>query len=406
VFALDITNPDAFGTSSILWEFVDADIGQFIGSPVLTRLNNGRWAVLIGNGYNSDQNRGFLFVIDAVTGELIRKIDTGDCVASDSPCLSNGLADVTPWDNNRDGTTDYAYAGDLRGNVWRFDLSSATASEWAVAFGTPEAPLPLYRALDASGNPQAITSNIEVLLNPADGVRWITFGTGRFLAGTDRADTSTQTWYGLYDNYSSGTLTSPVTGRSNFAQRLVLFETALYTPETTEVNPDRVRVISAPGDTAGGEAMTDTDGNYVKQGWYLDLLPPSGTPQGERMFYGVQAFGTALFATTAIPADDPCSPGGNGWLLTIDPYTGGRLQQNVFINREMVTVTVGGQSVNYNVSGVAFDSVPSRSIVVQNDKGTGTGTAITPTADARTNPEEINLPGVFGRLSWRELIND
>ncbi len=434
VFALDITNPDSFGTSSILWEFTDSDLGQFIGNPVLTRLNNGRWAVLIGNGYNSDQNRGFLFVIDAVTGALIRKIDTGDCVASDSPCLSNGLADVTQWDDDGDGTADFAYAGDLRGNVWRFDLTSATASEWKVAFGTTEAPLPLYRALDASGNPQAITSNIEVLLNPADGVRWISFGTGRFLAGTDRADTSTQTWYGLYDNYLGGTLTSPVTGRSNFAQRVVLFETALFTPETTDINPNRVRVISAPGDTSGGAAMTDADGNYVKQGWYLDLLPPSGTQQGERMFYGVQAFSTALFATTAIPADDPCSPGGNGWLLTLDPYTGGRLQDNVFINREPVTVSVEGQpSVNYNVSGVGLLSIPSRPILVRNDAPAGDGSVsgggstggtggqplgspcttlsgqagvLIGLANGETVCESLNLPDIFGRLSWRELIND
>lgn len=432
VFALDITNPATFDTNSILWEFTDPDLGQFIGNPVLTRLNNGRWAVLIGNGYNSDQNRGFLFVIDAVTGALIRKIDTGDCVVTDNPCLSNGLADITQWDNDGNGTTDYAYAGDLRGNVWRFDLSSATVSEWKVAFGTTEAPLPLYRALDALGNPQAITSNIEVLLNPADGVRWISFGTGRFLAGTDRADTSTQTWYGLYDNYADGTLTSPVTGRSNFAQRVVLFETALFTPETTDINPERVRVVSAPGDTSGGDAMKDADGNYVKQGWYLDLLPPTGTQQGERMFYGVQAFSTALFATTAIPADDPCSPGGSGWLLAIDPYTGGRLQDNVFINSQPVTVTIGGQSVNYNVSGVGLLSIPSRPILVRNDAPVGDGsvsggvtppppcnvagcTCQTPTgqasvlvnlSDGTLGCRDIALPDDFGRLSWRELIND
>lgn len=433
VFALDITDPDTFDTNSILWEFTDADLGQFIGNPVLTRLNNGSWAVLIGNGYNSDQNRGFLFVIDALTGTLIRKIDTGDCVATDSPCLSNGLADITQWDNDGNGTADYAYAGDLRGNVWRFDLSSAVASEWRVSFGTAEAPMPLYRALDASGEPQAITSNIEVLLNPADGVRWISFGTGRFLAGTDRADNSTQTWYGLYDNYLGGTLTSPVSGRSNFAQRVVLFETAFFTPETTDINPNRVRVISAPGDTSGGEAMLNADGNYVKQGWYLDLLPPTGTQQGERMFYGVQAFSTALFATTAIPADDPCSPGGNGWLLTLDPYTGGRLQDNVFINREPVTVTVGDQSVNYNVSGVGLLSIPSRPILVRNDAPVGDGSVsgggstggtggqplgspcttlsgqagvLIGLATGETMCESLNLPDIFGRLSWRELIND
>ncbi|MDP3288814.1 MAG: pilus assembly protein PilY, partial [Methyloversatilis sp.] len=158
------------------------------------------------------------------------------------------------------------------------------------------------------------------------------------------------------------------------------------------------------------------------------------TQQGERMFYGVQAYSTALFATTAIPADDPCSPGGNGWLLTLDPYTGGRLQDNVFINREPVTVSVEGQpSVNYNVSGVGLLSIPSRPILVRNDAPAGDGSVsgggstggtggqplgspcttlsgqagvLIGLANGETVCESLNLPDIFGRLSWRELIND
>ncbi len=441
VYALDITNPDAFDATKVMWEFTDSDFGKFIGKPVFTRLSTGRWAVLLGNGYNSDQYRGFLFVIDAVTGALIRKIDTGDCAASDDPCISNGLADVTPWDDDGDGDADYAYAGDLRGNVWRFDIGSETPSEWKVSFGTTDHPQPLYRAKDSTGKPQPITSNVEVLLNPADGVRWISFGTGKFLASGDRADTSVQTWYGLYDNYPSGTETSPVSGRSNMAQRLVLFETSTYLPDTTDLNPNRVRVISAPGDDTGGAAMTDADGNYVKKGWYLDLLPPSGTAQGERMFYGTQVFSTALFATTAIPADDPCSPGGNGWLLSIDPFTGGRLNANVFLNRDPITITNpdDGSSVTYNVSGIGLSSIPSSPILVRSDapasggsgSGSGSGTGgedgeggetggtggtggstaggtevLVNTSDLGILRERLNLPDRFGRMSWRELIND
>ena len=442
VFGLDITDPDSFGTSKVLWEFTDSDLGKFIGKPVFTRLNTGRWAVLLGNGYNSEQYRGFLFVIDALTGALIRKIDTGACPTADDPCVSNGLADVTPWDDDGDGNVDYAYAGDLRGNVWRFDIGSATASEWKVSFGTTDSPMPLYRARDASGKPQPITSNVEVLLNPADGVRWVSFGTGKFLAGSDRADLSVQTWYGLYDNYPSGATTSPVTGRSNLAQRVVLFETATYLEGTTNVNPDRVRAISAPGDQTGGDAMTDADGNYTKKGWYLDLLPPSGTAQGERMFYGTQVFSTALFATTAIPADDPCSPGGNGWLLSIDPFTGGRLNAKIFLNRDPIAISnADGSTTNYNVSGIGLTSIPSSPILVRSDAssgsgasgssgsttggeagegsegGTDTGTAtggntagstdvLVNTSDLGILRERLNLPDRFGRMSWRELIND
>jgi type IV pilus assembly protein PilY1 len=224
VFALDITDPDTFGTTKVLWEFTDSDFGKFIGKPVFTRLNTGRWAVLLGNGYNSDQNRGFLFVIDALTGALIRKIDTGPCPTADDPCVSNGLADMTPWDDDGDGNVDYAYAGDLRGNVWRFDIGSATASEWKVSFGTTDSPLPLYRARDAAASrsrsrrTSRFCSTRQMACAGSASARAIP---GR----PDRADMSVQTWYGLYDNYASGTTTSPVTGRSNMAQRVVLFET-------------------------------------------------------------------------------------------------------------------------------------------------------------------------------------
>jgi type IV pilus assembly protein PilY1 len=441
VFALDITDPDAFGTGKVLWEFTDSDFGKFIGKPVFTRLNTGRWAVLLGNGYNSDQNRGFLFVIDALTGALIRKIDTGACPIADDPCVSNGLADVTPWDDDGDGNVDYAYAGDLRGNVWRFDIGSATASEWKVSFGTTDCRC---RSI-AQGMPRQAAADHVERRGSAEPGRRRALGQlrhGQVPGRPDRADLSVQTWYGLYDNYASGTTTSPVTGRSNMAQRVVLFETATYLEGTTNVNPDRVRAISAPGDETGGDAMTDADGNYTKKGWYLDLLPPSGTAQGERMFYGTQVFSTALFATTAIPADDPCSPGGNGWLLSIDPFTGGRLNAKIFLNRDPIAVSnPDGSTTNYNVSGIGLTSIPSSPILVRSDASSGSGTSggsggttggeagedseggtdtgtttggntagstdvLVNTSDLGILRERLNLPDRFGRMSWRELIND
>jgi type IV pilus assembly protein PilY1 len=208
------------------------------------------------------------------------------------------------------------------------------------------------------------------------------------------------------------------------------------------VNPDRVRAISAPGDETGGDAMTDADGNYTKKGWYLDLLPPSGTAQGERMFYGTQVFSTALFATTAIPADDPCSPGGNGWLLSIDPFTGGRLNAKIFLNRDPIAVSnADGSTTNYNVSGIGLTSIPSSPILVRSDASSGSGTSgssggttggeagedgeggtdtgtttggntagstdvLVNTSDLGILRERLNLPDRFGRMSWRELIND
>ncbi len=431
LYALDVSDPTIPANNAasrrVMWEFSDADFGRFTGKPVVGRMNNGDWAVLVGNGYNSNEYNGFLFVVNATTGELIKKIDTGACPETDDPCISNGLADVTPWDEDNDGDIDYVYGGDLRGNLWRFDVTSSTPSQWKVSFGTDTSPLPLFRARNASGTPQPITSKVEVLLDPSTGTRWVSFGTGQFLGDTDRSSTAMQTWYGLYDNYPNAA-TSPVSGRSDLAQRVVLVETEQTTTTETE-NAEgetettsesvKVRVISAQGDTTGGDRVIDADGTYIRKGWYLDLVPPTGTAAGERMIYGVQAFGGALFATSAIPADDPCTPGGSGWLMAIDPYTGGRLDADLFANRTQVTVTTGDTSTNYYVSAVSTGSMPSSPILVRNEGGSGnqsggsTGGTTVGRSDALVNTsdlgilrERLNLPDRFGRISWRELIAD
>ena len=432
LYALDVSDPtiptDNPAGRRVMWEFSDADFGRFTGKPVVGRMNNGDWAVLVGNGYNSNEYKGFLFVVNAVTGALIKKIDTGACPETDDPCVSNGLADVTTWDEDSDGDIDYVYAGDLRGNLWRFDVTSSTESEWKVSFGTPTSPLPLFRARSASGTPQPITSRIEVLLDPSTGTRWVSFGTGQFLGDADRSSTARQTWYGLYDNYPNAA-TSPVSGRSDLAQRVVLVETTQTTTtetgttegETTEGETEttgesvKVRVISAQGDTVGGDKVIDADGTYIRKGWYLDLVPPSGTAAGERIIYGVQAFGGALFATSAIPADDPCTPGGSGWLMAIDPYTGGRIDSDLFANRTQVTVTSGDSTTNYYVSAVSTGSMPSSPILVRNEGGSsnqsggtkvGRSDALVNTSDLGILRERLNLPDRFGRISWRELIAD
>jgi len=43
---------------------------------------------------------------------------------------SNGIASPSPADYDGDHITDYVYAGDLLGNVWRFDLTSSDPTQW------------------------------------------------------------------------------------------------------------------------------------------------------------------------------------------------------------------------------------------------------------------------------------
>jgi hypothetical protein len=134
-----------------------ADMGYSYSQPVIVKTNDAAssWIVLFGNGYNSHNGHAVLFILDPKDGSVIKAIDTGV-----GPC--NGLSSPTAVDINGDFTVDYVYAGDLRGNMWKFDLTG-TVSEWDVAFedggGTPQ---PLFQAKDGSKT-QPITTKPDVM---------------------------------------------------------------------------------------------------------------------------------------------------------------------------------------------------------------------------------------------------
>jgi type IV pilus assembly protein PilY1 len=187
VFALDVTSPDAFSPSKVLWEFPNADtpdadkleIGEGIAQPVIARLKAGnKWVAIFGNGYNSQSGQASLFIVDLNTGELLKRIPVG-------ATGSNGLAAPVPVDVDGDRITDYVYAGDLMGNIWRFDLNGTTQSSWTAGLvsgtGTNRTAKPVFKARTG----QAVTTRITVGSHPMGGVM-LYFGTGRFLGETDR----------------------------------------------------------------------------------------------------------------------------------------------------------------------------------------------------------------------------
>src|SRR5262249_54527639 len=145
----------------LLWEFTDAqdaDLGDTFSRPSIVRMHNDKWAAIFGNGYNntspdtytSTTGNAVLYVVDLATGALLKKIDTGVGTAQDPTGQNrpNGLATVAVVDTNSDGIVDYAYAGDLFGNLWKFDLTDANPSNWKVSYTSGTSPAPLYVAVD------------------------------------------------------------------------------------------------------------------------------------------------------------------------------------------------------------------------------------------------------------------
>ena len=185
VYALDVTTPEDFGTASgsdlVMWEFTgrdDADLGFTFGKPVVRKLNNGKWAVIFGNGFNnttaignegvSSTGRAYLYILlldGPGAGEAwvqntnYFKIEVKSPSEGVSPTLPltppNGLASPAAVDVDLDGVTDYVYAGDRQGNVWKFDLTSSDPDQWKVAFGSLSSPLPLFSATNSNRNGSA-----------------------------------------------------------------------------------------------------------------------------------------------------------------------------------------------------------------------------------------------------------
>ena len=157
-------------------------------------MNNVRWALITGNGYNSTNGRPVL-LIQYLTG-ADTSVDKITAASTGANATDNGLSTPRPVDLNGDGTVDVVYAGDLKGNMWKFNISNKVSSNWGVALGGN----PLYIAKDSTDTRQPITSAPNVRTNKSVGGMMVAFGTGRNVTDGDRSDrTSVQTVYAVLD---------------------------------------------------------------------------------------------------------------------------------------------------------------------------------------------------------------
>jgi len=226
-------------------------------------------------------------------------------------------------DTNNDFTAAYIMAGDLQGNLWKFDVRDTSPSNWRVAYSNAGKPAPLFTAKDNNDTPQPITSRPEVIhhLEGRDGLM-VFFGTGKYIETTDPENHDTQTVYGIWDNGA------PVSGRGVLqAQSLV--------SETT-VNGNHVRLTTANSIT------WDT-----QQGWYFDF-----PALGERAVSNPLLRNGRLILTTLIPNTGACSSGSPSWLMEFDANSGGRLNfppfdldgDKKFTDSDQVSISNGNSS--------------------------------------------------------------
>lgn len=293
VFALDVSNPASPGTGMVKWEFTDVDMGDSFSKPQIGRLPNGTWVAIFGNGYNSASENAYLYIVDLNSGALIRKIAVG-------AATGNGLSSPTLLDSDGDKVIDTAYAGDLKGNLWKFNLSASSAATWGVA----NSGLPLFRARNDAGEEQPITAQPVVGGHTISG-HMIYVGTGIYLGASDILDLKVQSFYGIWDDGTAITTTN----RSELQEQTLLAQTTEF---NTEVREASTTVVTYPG----------------KRGWYMDFDVPS--PKGERIVTtALLRYGRVIFLTL-IPSTDACVPGGESWLMELDAQSGAALPGSNF----------------------------------------------------------------------------
>lgn len=333
IFALDISDPYSYGGdtsgSNVLWEYsgssaadtandgtgvTDADgMGYTFSQPQIGRLNSGDWVAIFGNGYNSVSERAFLYIVNLSDGTLIKKIQT-------TATLSNGLSTPRLHDNNGDKIIDYVYAGDLQGNMWKFDLTSDNSDDWTAST--------LFIARNTGNQIQPITAQPTIGTHASGGVL-VYFGTGSYLTNNDVSDTTIQSFYAIWDKPSSETV-----ARSSLVQQSIIVEVLSGTTKTLDNctddpdTPANECLITFNYDLRGTSA--NTVDYTTKLGWYMDLVPTSGVAAGERVISSAIIKYDRVIFLTAIPSADPCNPGGTSWLMEIDARTGGATSVSSF----------------------------------------------------------------------------
>lgn len=344
VFALDVTTPSS---PTLLWEFTsdnDSDMGYSAPKPVVARLHSGQWAALIPNGYNSSSGKAVLFALDIQTGTKLAKLEAQTSATdtyTDSTGSSNGLANIRTADFNSDGVVDYVYAGDMLGNIWRFDLydrsnstifgkckssCSAIKDQFRVSFsGTP-----FYVAKDSNGARQPITAAPTLVRHPTNLGYLVVVGTGRYVNLADKTSPfQTQTLYSIWDRQTAGQgATSSAT--SEKARTDLQEQTISESNMTINGTSTGVRLLSQTRFTwytEGAEGTADTD--VSKWGWYIDLKTGDASA-GERLINPMTLYGQGLILSTIQPDNDACEADLRGFTYGINPYTGGRTAFNLF----------------------------------------------------------------------------
>lgn len=463
-FALDVTTPEEFSTATaknivvldktrgtsegervctttdavcIRMKNEEADIGHITAKATIdpgnsmrsnqfTRLNNNRWAVILGNGYNSTNQRAVLLIQYLDGGKELLAIPTTDDAPGTGLAKDNGLSSPTLVDINNDGRADIVYAGDNLGNLWKFDITSQNSENWNVAFNKE----PLFTAkgpssLNASEREktQSITAppivranNRKIITGTGTnkstdivGGLMVAFGTGRNLEKYDTDNVDVQTLYSVLDStrYSTnGTRVSIHPGAGTCAP--IRLTDCIPSPQSlgTGISSAKLAQQKITENSSNFDAIEAVDelnentwNNY--NGWYIDL-----PVVGERILKPLQFFdGSNILAIySQVPAKGS----------DIDPNTESCEASGVEEERQFLTTIniIDGKRSAISIFDTNNDSIFDDADLFASRKKIGKGARNLIKSgrgykEIGTKPDDFNdlgfMPITVIRPSWRQF---
>ncbi|NWB25386.1 pilus assembly protein [Pseudomonas gingeri] len=368
-FAVQLFDASANNAYNGLWELRAPDtpdtgnplndIGYAYARPEVARLPDGRWAAFIANGYGSNSGVAALYIVDIRDGSLIRKI------VIDSTETTNGLSSIK-LKVNAQNVVQAAYGGDLKGRLWKFDLSSTAISAWGLAFGGS----PLFTA--PGGTTQPITAQPLLADHPING-KMVFFGTGKFNETADKLSKDQQAFYAVWDaDGGAGKITV-----SNLVAQSI---TGMFTSN-------------------GVQFITTSENPVVypaQSGWYLPLIY-NGVATGERVIYPARTtLGRIIFTTAAVDTTDPCASFGTGRVVELDAFTGKMLNYAVLDTNGDGFV----DSSDLRSSGFNFSAIPNLTGIMGSS---GPQTKIFSDSSGGTTSMAEKGGGGSRRIMWRQI---
>ncbi|MHC8359997.1 pilus assembly protein [Pseudomonas sp. LS2P72] len=367
-YALQLFDASAGNVTKALWEIsapatantanVFNDLGYAYARPEVARLADGRWAAFISNGYGSNSGVAALYVVDIRDGTLIKKI------VVDGTETTNGLSSVKLRVNSQN-VVQAAYGGDLKGRLWKFDLSATAPESWDLAFSRN----PLFTT--AGGITQPITAQ-PLLADNSLGGKEVFFGTGKFNETADKTNKDLQAFYAVWDaEGGSGRIT------------------------TSSLQAQSVTGVFS-GSSGQFITTSQNDVTYpAKKGWYLPLVY-NNVLTGERVInQAALVLGRIVFTTAVVDTTDPCASFGTGKLVELDAFSGKML------NYAVLDTTSDGliDSKDSISSGVIMTGgIPILNAIVDG----GTKKFVGDTSGAVTKLDEKGGGG-SRRIMWRQI---